>query len=395
MVTEPDLFIYTGYSFHPLLICTRSPAWTLCPKNCPDRKAARTRSIKPWPTSCVPAISDGRLPAGARLPSVRETARSRGLSINTVLAAYAQLGSAAKWKRVRSQVTSALGAIAFTAAAQCSPRARRRRSRPKRRCSTGSRPSSLRSRIPDTIDLRWPARRQRLLPEPAAEPPRRRPRARGRATTDYSLPPGSLLLRREIARHARDLGMTLETDDIIPTNGCMERCSSRCGRHEAGRHDRRRVADLLQPDLFRRSSRLPVIEGADASPTRHVARSRLELLLSRSAQAIVTMPSVHNPLAPAWSPENSASPELRTPSRAGRSKMPHAEMQYATPLAADGEVLRSRRLGDPLHVLHQDAGARFPHRLDGGRALPAADRQPEIHRPVAQPAFLCGVKRVP
>ena len=37
------------------------------------------------------AISDGRLPAGARLPSVRETARSRGLSINTVLAAYAQL----------------------------------------------------------------------------------------------------------------------------------------------------------------------------------------------------------------------------------------------------------------------------------------------------------------
>ena len=37
------------------------------------------------------AIGDGRLPAGSRLPSVRETARNRNLSINTVLAAYRQL----------------------------------------------------------------------------------------------------------------------------------------------------------------------------------------------------------------------------------------------------------------------------------------------------------------
>ena len=37
------------------------------------------------------AMSDGRLSAGARLPSVREAAHSRGLSINTVLAAYRQL----------------------------------------------------------------------------------------------------------------------------------------------------------------------------------------------------------------------------------------------------------------------------------------------------------------
>ncbi len=37
------------------------------------------------------AMGDGRLPAGARLPSVREAARSRNLSINTVLAAYRHL----------------------------------------------------------------------------------------------------------------------------------------------------------------------------------------------------------------------------------------------------------------------------------------------------------------
>ena len=35
------------------------------------------------------AISDGRLAAGCRLPSVRETARRRNVSINTVLAASA------------------------------------------------------------------------------------------------------------------------------------------------------------------------------------------------------------------------------------------------------------------------------------------------------------------
>ena len=37
------------------------------------------------------AIGDGRLPAGSRLPSVREPARNRSLSINTVLAAYRHL----------------------------------------------------------------------------------------------------------------------------------------------------------------------------------------------------------------------------------------------------------------------------------------------------------------
>ena len=40
---------------------------------------------------CLQLLHNHSLRAGTRLPSVRETARSRGLSINTVLAAYAQL----------------------------------------------------------------------------------------------------------------------------------------------------------------------------------------------------------------------------------------------------------------------------------------------------------------
>ena len=39
------------------------------------------------------AMQDGRLPAGARLASVREAAKQRQVSLNTVLAAYRHLES--------------------------------------------------------------------------------------------------------------------------------------------------------------------------------------------------------------------------------------------------------------------------------------------------------------
>lgn len=86
------------------------------------------------------AIDDGRLPAGMRLPSIRETARSRQLSINTVLAAY-QL-------EARGQVGGQATIRLLLSAPGCRPRSQHRYrsapsspSAPTAQCSTASRPS--------------------------------------------------------------------------------------------------------------------------------------------------------------------------------------------------------------------------------------------------------------
>jgi DNA-binding transcriptional regulator YhcF (GntR family) len=45
-------------------------------------------------TQVIGGVRDGRLPAGVRLPTVRELARDLGLAVNTVARAYRELESA-------------------------------------------------------------------------------------------------------------------------------------------------------------------------------------------------------------------------------------------------------------------------------------------------------------
>jgi DNA-binding transcriptional regulator YhcF (GntR family) len=45
-------------------------------------------------TAVIDAVRDGRLPAGARLPTVRELAGELGLAVNTVARAYRELETA-------------------------------------------------------------------------------------------------------------------------------------------------------------------------------------------------------------------------------------------------------------------------------------------------------------
>ena len=54
----------------------------------PAKSAPRKALYQALADELQGAIDDGRLAAGTRLPSVRESATSRRLSINTVLAAY-------------------------------------------------------------------------------------------------------------------------------------------------------------------------------------------------------------------------------------------------------------------------------------------------------------------
>jgi len=282
------------------------------------------------------AISDGRLPAGSRLPSVREAARNRNLSINTVLAAYRHL-------EARGQLEARPQSGYFVRSRLLSPSAPPMHLKPARAQTAEV---AVLDRIEavlaaqsnrDTIDLSLACPKSsdfypgKPLSRLAADFARRRPEL----LTDYSLPPGPFVLRREICRHAHDLGMTLEPENIILTNGCMEalqlalRVVTRPGDTIA----------LESPTYFNLISLidhlgLRAIE-VPTHPGQGMALDALELLLAeKRVQAVVTMPSVHNPLGTCMP----LAAKQRLAALAQTWRVPviedalYAELQYTTPL---------------------------------------------------------------
>ncbi|WP_263770293.1 PLP-dependent aminotransferase family protein [Propionivibrio soli] len=338
------------------------------------------------------AISDGRLPAGSRLPSVRETARNRSLSINTVLAAYRQL-------EARGQVEARPQSGYFVRSRLAEPAGPSESARPARALPAET---AVLDRIeavlaaqsdPATIDLSlacptsrdfYPGKQlTRLMTETA----RRKPEL----LTDYSLPPGPLLLRREICRHARDLGMTLASENIILTNGCMEalqlalRAVTRPGDTVAIESPTYFNLISLADHLGLRAIEVPT------HPGQGMSLDALELLLSeKRVQAVVSMPSVHNPLGTSMP----VAAKKRLAALAKDWSVPviedalYAELQYATPLQPtvksfddDGWVILctsyTKALAPGFRVGWMEAG-RFRRRI---AAL-------KFSASLAQPAFL-------
>ena len=341
------------------------------------------------------AISDGRLPAGSRLPSVRETAHSRSLSINTVLAAYRQL-------EARGQVEARPQSGYFVRSRLPSPPPPPLSSLSLRPVQAKSADAAVLDRItavvvaqsnPDTIDLSLACPKSsdfypgKALSRLVADHARRKPEL----LTDYSLPPGPLLLRCEICRHAHDLGMTLAAEDIILTNGCMEALQLALrGVTQPGD-----TIALESPTYFNLISLaehlgLRTIE-VPTHPDQGMSLDALELLLSeKRVQAVVTMPSVHNPLG--TSMPVAAKQRLATLAQTYRVPVIedalYAELQYATPLQPtvksfdmDGWVIvctsYTKVLAPGFRVGWMEAG-RFQRRI---AAL-------KFSASLAQPAFL-------
>jgi DNA-binding transcriptional MocR family regulator len=338
------------------------------------------------------AIGDGRLRAGSRLPSVRETARIRGLSINTVLAAYRQLEARGQVEArpqsgyfVRSRLPSPTPPPLSLRSAKAIPAE-----------------TSVLDRItavmaaqanPDTIDLSLACPKSsdfypdKQLSRLVAEHARRKPEL----LTDYSLPPGPVRLRREICRHAHDLGMTLAPDDIILTNGCMEALQLALrGVTQPG--DTIAVESPTYFNLISLADHLGLrtIE-VPTHPDHGMSLDALELLLSENrVQAIATMPSVHNPLGTSMP----VAAKQRLAELAQTWRVPviedalYAELQHATPLQPtvksfdrDGWVLLctsyTKTLAPGFRVGWMEAG-RFQRRIASLKFTAS----------VAQPAFL-------
>jgi len=290
------------------------------------------------------AISDGRLPAGSRLPSVRDTARDRSLSINTVLAAYRHLEARGQVEarpqsgyfvrpRLPSPPPPAAAVAAAVAYSQTPVQAQPADTAVLDRIAAVLAAQS----DPNTIDLSLACPKSsdfypsKALSRLVADLARRRPEL----LTDYSLPPGPLLLRREICRHAHDLGMALEPENIILTNGCMEalqlalRGVTQPGDTIAIESPTYFNLISLADHLGLRSIEVPT------HPDQGMSLDVLELLLSeKRIQAVVTMPSVHNPLGTSMP----VAGKQRLASLAKTYRVPviedalYAELQYATPL---------------------------------------------------------------
>lgn len=243
------------------------------------------------------AMEEGRLAPGARLPSVREAARQRQISLNTVLAAYRQL-------ETRGLIEARPQSGYFVKPQLATAR------EPSFTKPGPARPAELgvldqitavvaAQSLPGYVDLSlacpklgefYPGRKlARILGDLA----RRRPAL----LTNYSLPPGSPLLREQIARHGESLGLQLDPGCIVLTNGCLEalmlalRAVTRPGD----------TVGIESPTYF---SLMPLFAqlGLKAleiptHPETGLSLDVLELLLSeKRLAAVMAMPNVHNPL---------------------------------------------------------------------------------------------------
>jgi len=243
------------------------------------------------------AMEEGRLAPGARLPSIRETSRQRRLSLNTVMAAYRLL-------ETRGLVEARPQAGYFV----------------KPRLATTRPPSPLPASqaretdlavldqisavitaqaLPGYVDLSlacpqlgswYPGEKLgRILSRLLRQQPD--------LVTRYSLPPGSQLLREQVARHGKNLSMQLDPARIVLTNGCLEalqlalRAVTRPGDTVGIESPTYFGLMPLFAQLGLKTQEIP------AHPETGLALDALELLLSeKRLSAVVAMPNVHNPL---------------------------------------------------------------------------------------------------
>lgn len=159
-------------------------------------------------------------------------------------------------------------------------------------------------------------------------------RGQSEVISEYALPPGSGLLRVQIARRGKRLGMDLSADDIILTHGAVEalqlalRATTRAGDH----------IGIEAPSYF---SLYPLLSALGLKaieipthPRRGLDVDAVEqLLVEKRIAALVAMPTVHNPLGCTMSVED----KRRLARLMNHHKIPliedavYAELQYVEP----------------------------------------------------------------
>lgn len=260
-------------------------------------------------------IRAGTLAAGDRVPSVRRMSRQRRVSVTTVMQAYRVLEDRG--------LIEARPQSGHYVRAQSHPAEEPALSRPPRSPRlVGVHELVDRvledARHPDIVPLGAglpgsdgiPTAKLRRLVSAIA---RREPQCLG----NYSLPPGRIELRRQVALRARDWGVRLTPDDIIITNGCIEAVNL-CLRAVAKAGD---VVALESPTYF---GLLQIIESMGMKaleipthPRHGISLEAMERAIEREkVRACILMPSVANPLGSTM-PDSAKKRLVRMLGRAG------------------------------------------------------------------------------
>ncbi len=279
------------------------------------------------------AILSGQFPPGALLPSLRECALQRSLSLNTVTAAYRLLED-------RGLVEARPQSGFYVGSTLPEPR-QSLRGAPATALVKGQEDLMAQvleaQRQAGNIDLAFAGPRgKRFYPGDrlariSASLLRRRPDL----VSTYALPPGSPLLREQIAKRAVRLGMELDAERIVLTHGAVEalqlalRAVTRPGDQVA----------VEAPSYFNLYPLLTSL-GLKALELPTHPRTGLDLdavetvFANRQVSALITMPTVHNPLGCSMPVDG----KKRLARLAAAAKVPviedaiYAELQFQAPL---------------------------------------------------------------
>ncbi|WP_312944584.1 aminotransferase-like domain-containing protein [Stutzerimonas kunmingensis] len=280
------------------------------------------------------AIDQGLLPPGSRLPSVRTCSVQHGTALNTVTAAY--------------RLLEAMGLVEARHKSGYFVRSRL----PSLQRSLQEKPVDFQKAesADDLVSLMLRHQGQEGVVDTALACPSgealypgaklsrltcRLLRRRPYHTDRYALPPGSSLLREEIARRGLRLGMELSADNVIITHGAMEalqlslRAVTRPGD----------TVGVESPTFF---NLYPLMQGLGLNileipthPEGGISLDALEsLLVQNRLAAIVAMPTVHNPLGFSMS----VCAKRRLAQMVNSYQIPliediiYAELQYSEPL---------------------------------------------------------------
>jgi DNA-binding transcriptional MocR family regulator len=166
-------------------------------------------------------IEGGTLRAGERVPSVRALSRQQRVSVSTVLQAYRALED-------RGLIEARPQSGYFVCAKAWTPPPEPKTSRPTKG-ATQVAVRELAMRVMQAAGNPALVRLGAALPSPELLPTAQLNRflagvgrRSGTAGSDYSVSPGNLALRVQVARRALEAGCTLSPDEIVITCGAME-----------------------------------------------------------------------------------------------------------------------------------------------------------------------------
>jgi DNA-binding transcriptional MocR family regulator len=169
----------------------------------------------------VHLIDAGTLRPGERIPSVRTLSRQQDVSVSTVLQAYRLLED-------RGLIEARPQSGYFVCPKQWTPPAEPVTSRPARQ-ATQVNVSELVMRVMRASQDPALVRLGAALPSPELLPTAQLNRClaavgrrSGSAGSEYSVPPGNIALRTQVARRAFEAGCALSPDEIVITSGGME-----------------------------------------------------------------------------------------------------------------------------------------------------------------------------